>query len=67
MCDNTCGRSVQGTLNQMAQYLEHMPWYDNACGMDLAPYRSEFSKGQAVKNESLSNRPAANLQWVSYP
>lgn len=40
MCDNDCNRSVQGTLNRMAQDVGHMLWYENASVMDLAPYRT---------------------------
>lgn len=40
VCDNDCNRSVQGTLNQMAQDLGFMLEYDNTSVMDLAPYRT---------------------------
>lgn len=39
-CDNECNRSVQGTMNQMAQDLGHMLIYDNASVADLSPYRT---------------------------
>ncbi len=39
-CDNDCNRSVQGTLNQMAQDLGHTLNYDNASVAELAPYRT---------------------------
>ena len=40
VCDNDCNRSVQGTLNQMGQDVEHMLAYDNASVIDLSPYRT---------------------------
>lgn len=40
VCDAECDRSVQGTLNQMKQDLEHLLWYDNHPITDLAPYRT---------------------------
>jgi len=38
VCDNNCNRSVQGTMNQMAQDLEARLWYDNTGVEDLLPY-----------------------------
>ena len=40
VCDSNCNRSVQGTLNQMGQDIEHLLWYENASIMDLNPYRT---------------------------
>jgi len=40
VCDTNCNRSVQGTMNQMAQDLEHKLWYEDASVMDLSPYRT---------------------------
>lgn len=37
VCDNDCNRSVQGTLNQMAQDTEHKFWQDKVSVMD-SPY-----------------------------
>ncbi|MES9850334.1 MAG: hypothetical protein ABW170_00695 [Candidatus Thiodiazotropha sp. L084R] len=39
-CDNDCNRSVQGSMNRMAQDLEHKLWVKNGSVMDLAPYRT---------------------------
>lgn len=36
--DSQCNRSVQGTLNQMAQAVEHALWYDNQNVADLTGY-----------------------------
>ncbi|RDH82033.1 MAG: hypothetical protein DIZ78_16495 [endosymbiont of Escarpia spicata] len=36
VCDTECDRSVQGTMNRMAQDIEHMLWYEDASVMDLA-------------------------------
>ncbi|MDN4504028.1 hypothetical protein QX776_16565 [Alteromonadaceae bacterium BrNp21-10] len=38
--DNQCNRSVQGTMNQMAQSVEHLLWYDNVSITDISPYRT---------------------------
>lgn len=38
VCDSECDRSVQATMNQMKQDLEHQIWYDNLSISDLAPY-----------------------------
>lgn len=38
VCDMDCDRSVQGTMNQMKQDLEHLIWHDNLSIADLAPY-----------------------------
>ncbi len=38
VCDTACDRSVQGTMNQMKQDLEHLIWHDNLSITDLAPY-----------------------------
>lgn len=38
VCDTECDRSVQGTMNQMKQDLEHLIWHDNLSITDLAPY-----------------------------
>ncbi len=40
VCDNSCDRSVQGTMSQMKQDLEHMLWYDSISITDLNPYRT---------------------------
>ncbi|MEO9587613.1 MULTISPECIES: hypothetical protein [Marinobacter] len=37
-CDSVCDRSVQATMNQMKQDLEHQIWYDNLSITDLAPH-----------------------------
>lgn len=38
VCDSLCDRSVQATMNQMKQDLEHQVWYDNLSINDLAPH-----------------------------
>ncbi|MEX2474509.1 hypothetical protein [Marinobacter sp.] len=38
VCDSQCDRSVQATMNQMKQDLEHQIWYDNLSISDLAPH-----------------------------
>lgn len=38
VCDSECDRSVQATMNQMKQDLEHHIWYDNLSISDLAAY-----------------------------
>ncbi len=40
--DSQCDRSVQGTMNQMAQDLAHSLWYDNAKVTDLLPYSTSL-------------------------
>lgn len=40
--DSICDRSVQGTMNQMAQDLEHGLWYDNGSVTDLLPYSTSL-------------------------
>lgn len=40
VCDTICDRSVQGTMNQMAQSIEHMLWYENASILDISPTRT---------------------------
>ncbi len=40
--DNNCDRSVQGTMNQMAQDLEHTLLYNNASVTDLLPYSTSL-------------------------
>lgn len=40
ICDNDCNRSVQGTLNQMAQDLGFMLEYEQAQVVDISPYRT---------------------------
>jgi len=40
VCDTSCDRSVQGTMNQMNQDLEHMLWYDSIDITELNPYRT---------------------------
>lgn len=40
VCDTHCDRSVQGTMNQMKQDLEHMLWYDSTNISDLDPCRT---------------------------
>lgn len=37
-CDSECDRSVQATMNQMKQDLEHQIWHDNLSITNLAPY-----------------------------
>lgn len=39
-CDTECDRSVQGTMNQMAQELEHMLHYEQASVLDISPYKT---------------------------
>ena len=39
-CDNDCNRSVQGTLNQMAQDIGCLLDYDQCSVMDLSAYRT---------------------------
>lgn len=48
VCDRETDRSVQGTVNQMGQALEHLLWFENASVMDLSPYRTSVW---------LANRP----------
>ena len=40
VCDTNCDRSVQGTMNQMAQDIQHLLWNENASVNDLGPYRT---------------------------
>ncbi|WP_111642265.1 DUF6933 domain-containing protein [Marinimicrobium alkaliphilum] len=40
--DSQCDRSVQGTMNQMAQDLGHSLWYNNAKVADLLPYSTSL-------------------------
>ncbi len=40
VCDTDYDRSVQGTLNQLKQNIEHLLWYDNSSVMELLPYRT---------------------------
>lgn len=40
VCDSTCDRSVQGTLNRMKGDIEHLLWYDNIAVDDLSTYRT---------------------------
>jgi hypothetical protein len=46
--DNNCNRSVQGTMNQMAQDLDYGLYYDHADISDLLPYST---------SRRLSDRP----------
>lgn len=39
VCDSVCDRSVQGTLNQMGQEVEHMVYYDGLNVAELTGYR----------------------------
>lgn len=39
-CNSECDRSVQATMNQMTQDLEHQIWYDRLSVSELAPYRT---------------------------
>ncbi|QYZ66698.1 MAG: hypothetical protein OI74_03225 [Gammaproteobacteria bacterium (ex Lamellibrachia satsuma)] len=81
VCDTDCNRSVQGTMNQMAQDIEHRLWYENASVMDLAPYRTSVwladrpctVKGvkdciwpvQAMKELLVADRVASNSGTTS--
>ena len=40
VCDNDCNRSVQGTLNQMAQELGWMLEYEQVSVTDMSPYKT---------------------------
>ena len=40
VCDTECNRSVQGTMNQFTQSIEHLLWYDNARIEDISAYRT---------------------------
>ena len=40
VCDTIGDRSVQGTMNQMAQSIEHLLWYEGASILDIAPNRT---------------------------
>lgn len=40
VCDTSCDRSVQGTMNQMKQDVEHLLWYDNVAITELSNYRT---------------------------
>jgi len=40
--DSSCDRSVQGTMNQMAQDLEHSLWYRSSKVTDMLPYSTSL-------------------------
>jgi len=40
MCDNATDRSVQGTMNRMAQDIGHILDFEEGSVMDLSPYRT---------------------------
>ncbi len=49
VCDRATDRSVQGTLNQMGQELEHLLAYDHLAVQDLSPYRTSVWLAQTPR------------------
>lgn len=49
VCDRATDRSVQGSMNQMGQELDHLLWFDNARITDLPPYRTSIWLAQTPR------------------
>jgi len=49
ICDRTTDRSVQGTMNQIAQEIDHILWYRDVSPTELSPYRLNIHLAQTPR------------------
>lgn len=60
--DTDGNRSVQGTLNQLKQDIDHVLWYDNVSVADISAYR--LSQSLAQRPYNIKDQGAVFPQWA---